>query len=100
MQAPTSDDLPLIGEHYSSDDLYARYPGYWALLAFPEGLTPAQEWDIMATPGVLVALEMSRSAVLLKRRAYRQEHPTTTIYHFATETLDDVVLIAGMRGGQ
>jgi len=98
MHAPASDDLPRIGERYSSDDLYDRYPGYWALLAFPEGLTPEQEWDIMATPGLLVALETSWSALLLKRRAYRQAHPTAPVYHFATESLEDVVLIGGMRG--
>jgi hypothetical protein len=72
MHAPASDDPPRIGERYSSDDLYDRYPGYWALLAFPEGLTPEQEWDIMATPGVLVALETDEGIVWQQLLAYRQ----------------------------
>lgn len=97
MQAPTSDDLPLIGERYSSDDLYARYPGYWALLAFPEGLTPAQEWDIMATPGVLVALDVDEDSVWQQLLTYKAAHPGVHLYEFATEQSEDFILIGGIR---
>jgi hypothetical protein len=97
MHASSSDNLPRIGERYSSDDLFDRYPGYWALLAFPDGLTPDQEWNIMATPGVLVALEKSRSALWMKRRAYRQTHPDATVYHFATESLDDLAIFGAVQ---
>jgi hypothetical protein len=99
MHAASPAELPHIGERYSSDDLFDRYPGFWALLAFPDGLTPDQEWNIMATPGVLVALETSRSALWMKRRAYRQEHPDAVVYHFATESVEDLALVGSIRGG-
>lgn len=95
MHASSPGDLPRIGERYSSDDLFERYPGYWALLAFPEGLKPDQEWNIMATPGVLVALDSNETEVWHHYLAYRQAHPDIPLYEFATEQLEELAVIGG-----
>ncbi|HLG77270.1 MAG TPA: hypothetical protein VKX46_12710 [Ktedonobacteraceae bacterium] len=96
MHASAQGDLPHIGERYSSNDLFARYPGYWVLLAFPEGLTAEQEWDIMNTPGVLVAMEARRNSLWQARKHYLHLHPGTIVYQFATDMWEDLALIGGM----
>ena len=89
MYLAKSADLPKVGEHYSFDDLFSHYPGYWVLLAYPTYQEDIEEWSSFDSPGILVALEIDGEDLWRKRREYVKQYPDTMLYQFATDYPED-----------
>jgi hypothetical protein len=79
MQATTM-PTPQLGEWYSRQELFDAYPGHWALLAFPNELSPEEGWDIMYTRGVLIEMDQNHDKVWQAYRRYKAEQPHTPTY--------------------
>jgi hypothetical protein len=84
---------PHTGEWYSFSELFDAYPDNWVLLAFPDELTPNEEWDIMNIRGVLIAMNQKKSVVWQALRLYADEHPNVQTFFFATERPDDEIVL-------